>query len=694
MSGNNNSQDIGKQTANQLGDIGKSAVKNKKVRRAAVKGLKSVAKLLRFFMQKLIPSLIKAVLSFIGPYVLIIIVLIVLLLIAIEGVASFDFFQLGGERNKAEELFDNTIKSVVLDRSEQLVEPLTTQIRGQQDEFPYPPVSEAWLQKLTDKMMPSWAMTGILFSYKNLKHINYRPWHKDYSNTPMETTGDKSAAKSKFYNAINDRYDYYFSHPSMQVEMTIGQSSGEKVDIREETTCTREVLDEKGNVENTETETTITTRTEPLPSRDIVLAATLLYAESDFGYYWHDTDWIDSGETQSGNCSTKTTKKYHLYLIDDGSEPAVTYDVNRLLSFLLINNPEGDLARLVKVKDLEYVIEMAQTIDENFPRFNIDYKGLKSCGKGGNLSFCIGQYVTEMGAYCSADKEIDQSRWSSMFAGAGVLSSYGSVIIEKSKKHGIDPVLFASIAFHESGFGTSDAIKNKNNPGGLMGKNGLMVFSTLDDGLESMARTLHNRIINDGLTTIEKLGSVYAPVGASNDPNGLNNHWVPNVTKIVSDLGGLTMNCESYSDQNGGFPLPVDDGTFTTPTVGRITSQYGPRWGVQHYGLDMAKKGPNIPIIAAADGVVSRSRRESSYGNVVFIKHDINGNTFETVYAHMSERKVAVGQTVEKGQLIGYMGNTGNSTGQHLHFEIHRPFYKYKPSNSVNPLLYIKPPNP
>ena len=691
---NNNSQDIGKQTADQLGQIGKSAVKNKNVRRFAAKGFKAAAKFLKFFISKLIPALIKTVLSFIGPYLLIIIVLIVLLLIVIDGVASFDFFQMGGERNKAEELFDNTIKTVVVDRTEQLADPLTSQIRGQQDEFPYPPVSEAWLQKLTDKITPSWAMTGILYSYKNLKHVNYRPWHKDFSNTAMETSGDQNAARTNFYNVINKEYDYYFNHPSMQVQMTMGQSSGEKVDIREETTCTYEELDEEGNVIDSRTETTTKTRTEPLPSREIVLDATLLYSEAEFAYYWHDTEWIDSGETASENCSTKTFKKYHLYLIDDGSDPPVTHDVNRLLSFLLIDNPQGKLARLVKVKDLEYVIDMAQSIDENFPKFTIDYKGLKSCAKGGNISMCIGQFVTSIGAFCSPDKEINESSWNSTFAGAGVLSSYGSVVLEKAKKHGIDPVIFAAIAFHESGFGTSPAIKEKNNPGGLMGKNGLMIFSTLDDGLESMARTLHNRIINDGLTTIEKLGSKYAPVGASNDPTGLNNHWVPNVSKIVAQLGGLTMNCESYGDHNGGFPLPVGDETFMTPSVGRISSNYGPRWGRMHYGVDIAKKGAGVPIVAAADGEVSRSRRESSYGNVVFIRHNINGNTYETVYAHMSERKVTLGDKVTKGQLIGFMGNTGNSTGQHLHFEIHRPFYKYQPSNSVNPLLYIAPPSP
>lgn len=152
------------------------------------------------------------------------------------------------------------------------------------------------------------------------------------------------------------------------------------------------------------------------------------------------------------------------------------------------------------------------------------------------------------GAYCSPNKEVNMSSWNAVFAKAGVLSSYGSDIIAIAEKQGIDPVVFAAIALHETGFGTSNAVRTKNNPGGLMKNNKLMVFSTLREGLESMGQTLHNRIITDGLTTIEKLGSKYAPVGASNDPTNLNSHWVPNISKIVSQLGGLTMNCESYSN--------------------------------------------------------------------------------------------------------------------------------------------------
>ncbi|MRB78846.1 peptidoglycan DD-metalloendopeptidase family protein, partial [Bacillus thuringiensis] len=100
------------------------------------------------------------------------------------------------------------------------------------------------------------------------------------------------------------------------------------------------------------------------------------------------------------------------------------------------------------------------------------------------------------------------------------------------------------------------------------------------------------------------------------------------------------------------------------------SSGFGKRDGQMHYGLDIAASG-NVPVVAAADGIATRSYYSASYGNVVFISHNINGQTYTTVYAHLNSRSVSVGQSVKQGQQIGIMGNTGQSEGQHLHFEIH-----------------------
>ncbi len=149
---------------------------------------------------------------------------------------------------------------------------------------------------------------------------------------------------------------------------------------------------------------------------------------------------------------------------------------------------------------------------------------------------------------------------------------------------------------------------------------------------------------------------------------------------------------EAQAQSNGSSSsvktVPVSSGTFTRPAAGVVTSQMGPRWNKQHAGIDIAASG-TVAIVAAADGVVSRSYYSSSYGNVVFISHSIGGQLYTTVYAHMSSRKASSGQVVAKGQLIGYMGNTGHSYGQHLHFEVHQGPWNAAKSNAVNPLNYV-----
>ncbi|WP_064093064.1 murein hydrolase activator EnvC family protein [Rossellomorea aquimaris] len=140
------------------------------------------------------------------------------------------------------------------------------------------------------------------------------------------------------------------------------------------------------------------------------------------------------------------------------------------------------------------------------------------------------------------------------------------------------------------------------------------------------------------------------------------------------------------------FSAPVSAGAWTAPAYGSITTEFGwdtlngkPRY---HYGIDVASGG-SVPIKAAADGYVIKSQYSSSYGNVVYITHSVNGKTFTTVYAHMASSSVRSGQPVDKGQQIGYMGNTGYSFGQHLHFELHAGSWNSSKSNAVNPRQYI-----
>jgi Meckel syndrome type 1 protein len=97
-----------------------------------------------------------------------------------------------------------------------------------------------------------------------------------------------------------------------------------------------------------------------------------------------------------------------------------------------------------------------------------------------------------------------------------------------------------------------------------------------------------------------------------------------------------------------------------------VTGDFGEsRPGHLHSGMDLAVAA-GTPIVAAACGVVTQAGSESGYGNIVCIKHSAS---FTTCYAHMSRFATRVGQTVHQGQVIGYVGCTGNCTGPHVHFE-------------------------
>lgn len=111
-------------------------------------------------------------------------------------------------------------------------------------------------------------------------------------------------------------------------------------------------------------------------------------------------------------------------------------------------------------------------------------------------------------------------------------------------------------------------------------------------------------------------------------------------------------------------PMGSDD--MVWPTQGTISSHFGWRWGTMHEGVDIAAK-TGTEVLAADSGMVSFAGWNGGYGYLVKIDH---GGGKETRYAHLSKIAVELGQTVTKGQVIGYVGSTGRSTGPHLHFEV------------------------
>ncbi|MBK1787225.1 M23 family metallopeptidase [Prauserella sp. ASG 168] len=137
------------------------------------------------------------------------------------------------------------------------------------------------------------------------------------------------------------------------------------------------------------------------------------------------------------------------------------------------------------------------------------------------------------------------------------------------------------------------------------------------------------------------------------------------------------------SSPAGPRPAPVrtqSSAGVVAPTSGVITSTYGPRWGVIHYGLDIANS-IGTPIVSVSDGVVISSGPASGFGLWVRVRHDTG---IVTVYGHINESLVSVGQRVSAGQQIATMGNRGQSTGPHLHLEVQ------KNGSKIDPLFWLR----
>ncbi len=149
------------------------------------------------------------------------------------------------------------------------------------------------------------------------------------------------------------------------------------------------------------------------------------------------------------------------------------------------------------------------------------------------------------------------------------------------------------------------------------------------------------------------------------------------------DTKNLFAEKNALDNVGGGvrFQLCYSECDFVYPASGDITSPFGPRWGRMHNGMDIDLESGDM-VNAAFEGMVRISQYNATYGNVVVIRHN---NGLETLYAHLSQRKVKPGDHVEAGSLIGLGGNTGRSYGSHLHFEVR---YMGEP---IDPNLLVDP---
>jgi murein DD-endopeptidase MepM/ murein hydrolase activator NlpD len=131
---------------------------------------------------------------------------------------------------------------------------------------------------------------------------------------------------------------------------------------------------------------------------------------------------------------------------------------------------------------------------------------------------------------------------------------------------------------------------------------------------------------------------------------------------------------------SSGTPSPAaNPGGLIWPVNAPVTSPFGWRWGRLHEGIDLGAAS-GTPILAAAAGTVIYAGWMDGYGNFVIIDH---GGGIATAYGHQSSIAVTDGQSVTQGQVIGYVGSTGHSTGPHLHFEVRVN------GSAVDPLGYL-----
>ena len=139
----------------------------------------------------------------------------------------------------------------------------------------------------------------------------------------------------------------------------------------------------------------------------------------------------------------------------------------------------------------------------------------------------------------------------------------------------------------------------------------------------------------------------------------------------------------------GGKVIPSvgDTSSWAWPTIQgyTISSHYGYRWGRLHRGIDLSGTGHGSPIYATNNGTVYKAGYNSSMGYYIYINHN---NGYYTSYEHLSKILVKEGQVVSRKQQIGEMGNTGVSTGTHLHYEIWTGGAPYKGGTSHNPLNF------
>lgn len=207
------------------------------------------------------------------------------------------------------------------------------------------------------------------------------------------------------------------------------------------------------------------------------------------------------------------------------------------------------------------------------------------------------------------------------------------------------------------------------------------IFAQLEDAVELSVKPLDDMIRNVGVDSDKLLETVrqgYSGQGGPLTPMGYSTRG----NAAISESEARAKEIVVSLDKVNRYRIAVSRLPLAMPVKSafRYSSGFGPRWGRKHQGIDLA--GPvGTPIFATGDGVVTFAGWQRGYGNLIKIEHELGT---ETRYAHLSKIRVKVGQKVSRNSRIGDMGNTGRSTGPHLHYEVRVN------GQAVNPMSFIK----
>lgn len=199
-------------------------------------------------------------------------------------------------------------------------------------------------------------------------------------------------------------------------------------------------------------------------------------------------------------------------------------------------------------------------------------------------------------------------------------------------------------------------------------------LTEIEEKDRNIYRTIYDMRVNENIDSVNK---------------EIDNYTAEDIEKLIDKIEAESKSLDEVFRSAGVKDANLSSMPVLKPVadkyVNRLASGYGSRFhpilkvNKMHKGLDFAAS-TGTPIYATGDGSVKVSEFNSGYGNMVVLKH---GNGYESLYAHMSRAKVRSGQKVKRGDVIGYVGSTGLSTGAHLHYEIH------KNGEPVDPIMYF-----